>query len=311
MKSIKEKIETFKKLETKQKVSKIINWIFVTILIIMTGIIIIGGLIKTKVASADNRPIENISGMVYPESPEIELPKLELGRMNTTTILRLETGRYNLGSRKNIMFETFVASDSNPWKCWNIVQVNIYGDSNNPTIELIEKTNEAVVMQMIIFRAENYTEIQEIYVLRENGQFASFGNGQLQEVRIARLIGGAYSTYEMEDLVKLLWACSYSKIYGEWFEKGYNYYEINEGSITQEMLNEAYNNGYEKGEQTGYNNGYSEGAKNGFNPIGMIINPVAQFFSIPMFGNFAIGDFFTVALFVSVALIFLRIFAGG
>ena len=43
----------------------------------------------------------------------------------------------------------------------------------------------------------------------------------------------------------------------------------------------------------------------------MIIKPVAQLFSIKMFGEFAIGDFFTVAMFVSVAIIFLKIFAGG
>lgn len=310
MKTIKEKIKEFKELEKKQKISKITNIVFITILITMLIIIFVGGIIKSKTTSADYRPIENISGMNYPEEPEIKLPILKNGRMNTETRLRLNIGRYNIGSRKNLMFETFVASDSVAWRCWNIVKINIYGDENNPIIELID-SSENVVMQMAVFIAENYTEIQQVYVKKEDGEFATFENGKLQEVRVARLEKLPYSTYEVEDFVKLIWACSYSPIYGEWFEKGYNYYEINEGSISQGMLEESYENGYKKGEEAGYNNGYSEGAKEGFNPIGMIINPVAKFFSVPLFGNFAIGDFFTVALFVSVALIFLRIFAGG
>lgn len=73
----------------------------------------------------------------------------------------------------------------------------------------------------------------------------------------------------------------------------------------------GYQNGYNDGYNQGYNVGYSAGSDTTFNPVGMVINPVAQLLSTPLFGNFSIGSFFTVALFVSVALIFLRIFAGG
>ena len=80
---------------------------------------------------------------------------------------------------------------------------------------------------------------------------------------------------------------------------------------TTNYPNLFFENGYNTGYNTGYDKGLYEGSSKSFNPIGMIIRPVAQLFSIKMFGDFAIGDFLTVAMFVSVAIIFLKIFAGG
>lgn len=97
---------------------------------------------------------------------------------------------------------------------------------------------------------------------------------------------------ESEKVKSILWEISYSSIYEVWYDKG---------------LEVSYQTGYENG----YDKGYSEASKTTFNPIGMIIEPVATFFNTPMFGEFSIGSFFVVALFVSVAIIFLKIFAGG
>lgn len=92
-------------------------------------------------------------------------------------------------------------------------------------------------------------------------------------------------------------------------------YNLGVRDATDSGYDIGYSDGLEEGKQQGYDLGYSTGYSKGsdgtFNPVGMIINPVAQFLSTPLFGNFSIGSFFTVALFVSVALIFLRIFAGG
>lgn len=77
----------------------------------------------------------------------------------------------------------------------------------------------------------------------------------------------------------------------------------------------GYDNGYKEGEdkgyQNGYNNGYTEGSNGTFNPIGMILQPAADFLEIKIFGDFSIGSFLGAALFISVALIFLKMFAGG
>lgn len=74
-----------------------------------------------------------------------------------------------------------------------------------------------------------------------------------------------------------------------------------------------YDEGYKKGYEDGYNRGYVEGASTAtdFNPVGMMIEPIAQLFNIKIFGDFSIGNFFTAALFVTLALSFLKMFAGG
>lgn len=71
--------------------------------------------------------------------------------------------------------------------------------------------------------------------------------------------------------------------------------------------------GYQEGYNEGYNDGYSQGAANstGFNPIGMMIQPVAELLNVKLFGDFSIGNFFTAALFVMLALAFMKMFAGG
>lgn len=93
--------------------------------------------------------------------------------------------------------------------------------------------------------------------------------------------------------------------------------------VDKTNINTFYNSGFVKGEQSknnisygegysaGYNQGYADYSGKTFSPISMIVKPVAEMFSIKLFGDFAIGDFFTVALFVTTAIMFLKIFAGG
>lgn len=91
------------------------------------------------------------------------------------------------------------------------------------------------------------------------------------------------------------------------YNQGYNagyLYGYNQGSDS------GYNIGYDNGYQIGYNKGI-ESAEADFNPIGIIIKPVAELLEIKIFGNFSIGAFLSVGLFVSIALIFLKMFAGG
>ena len=71
--------------------------------------------------------------------------------------------------------------------------------------------------------------------------------------------------------------------------------------------------GYQQGYDKGYIEGYNEGSKNatGFNPVGMMIAPVAELLNVKIFGDFSIGNFFTAALFVTLAVSFMKMFAGG
>lgn len=88
-----------------------------------------------------------------------------------------------------------------------------------------------------------------------------------------------------------------------------NAYE--EGYITG--TDEGYTEGENAGYQNGYNHGYEEGRANAttFNPIGMMIEPVAKLLDVKIFGEFSIGNFFTAALFVTLAISFMKMFAGG
>lgn len=78
----------------------------------------------------------------------------------------------------------------------------------------------------------------------------------------------------------------------------------------------GYDKGYSEGYQAGYNAGYSEGYNKGqtenfVNPVQYLIQPVQAFLDTKLFGSFSFGSFLSVGLFVLIALIFIRMFAGG
>lgn len=75
---------------------------------------------------------------------------------------------------------------------------------------------------------------------------------------------------------------------------------------------------YQAGYDSGYNSGYNQGVIDGsnqeldkINPVSYFLEPVSTFLSTPIFGKFSIGSALSVVLFVGVALIFIKMFAGG
>ena len=70
------------------------------------------------------------------------------------------------------------------------------------------------------------------------------------------------------------------------------------------------------GYQDGYNVGYSEGYNKGQteqlnNPASFLLSPAQAFMQIDLFGGFSLGDAFSVVMFVLIATIFIKMFAGG
>lgn len=62
----------------------------------------------------------------------------------------------------------------------------------------------------------------------------------------------------------------------------------------------------------GYTDGLNKGQSDTFtNPLIQVIQPVVEFLNTDLFGNVSIGTFFTIVVFVLLALIFLKMFAGG
>lgn len=94
------------------------------------------------------------------------------------------------------------------------------------------------------------------------------------------------------------------------------------GSIKTAVLNVIFRStrsgfyqvGYDSGYENGYNQGVIEGGNqqlNKLNPVSYFLEPVSTFLSTPLFGNFSIGAALSIVMFVSVALIFIKMFAGG
>lgn len=78
----------------------------------------------------------------------------------------------------------------------------------------------------------------------------------------------------------------------------------------------GYNNGKEEGYNIGFNAGHTAGRNEALteglkNPVGFILDPVVDFLEINLFGVVSIGSILSIAIFVAVACIFLKMFAGG
>ena len=100
-------------------------------------------------------------------------------------------------------------------------------------------------------------------------------------------------------------------------EAGYNQgYEEGETAGQEAGYNQGYEEGETIGHEAGYNQGYTQGYDAGVsagltNPIEYFIKPIDEFMSIKIFGTLAIGNILSIILFVAIALIFLKMFAGG
>lgn len=99
----------------------------------------------------------------------------------------------------------------------------------------------------------------------------------------------------------------YLQAYNDTYQDAFcNGYELGYNSVPDQ--NEAYSAGYNAGKVAGRNEALTEGLKN---PISFVLEPVVTFFDTKLFGVISIGSILSVAIFVAVAIIFLKMFAGG
>lgn len=109
----------------------------------------------------------------------------------------------------------------------------------------------------------------------------------------------------------------YNNGYDSGYDVGYDVgYEDGSNDTSNDMYDQiqnAYDDGYYDGEEEGYKNGYNLGVSEQItlNPVSTFLEPVSAFMNINLFGGFSIGMAFSVVLFVGVALIFIKMFAGG
>lgn len=75
-------------------------------------------------------------------------------------------------------------------------------------------------------------------------------------------------------------------------------------SLSAEQIQSSYDSGFSAGKEAGLTQSLS-------NPVSFFLSPLDSFMNIDIFGAFSLGDMFSVILFVCVALIFIKVFAGG
>lgn len=106
---------------------------------------------------------------------------------------------------------------------------------------------------------------------------------------------------------------AYNRGYSAGYQNGYDVgYDAGHEDGYNAGLNE--NSQY----QAGYNSGYAVGLAAGqniswgnLNVVSLFLSPVNSFLATPLFGSFSIGTAFSVVLVVLLAVIFIKMFAGG
>lgn len=83
------------------------------------------------------------------------------------------------------------------------------------------------------------------------------------------------------------------------------------GTCNPDDLKAEYDKGHADGYEDGYNKGKLDGTTVDLNPISIFLEPVSAFMNIKLFGFVSLGLVFNIVLFVSLALIFIKLFAGG
>lgn len=283
----------------KKLILKVINGILIGIIVAITGVTIFGMINQNcKNASAETiqaREGDNRQWEEYPEQWTQILPYLKTGENYNKVDPEetfLKSGTYDLDTPIIFYLDyTFQGESRKEVIIANQYETDSPHENTNWWTEVIfRKEGEKKHIKLVFSSLQELTDINITpYTGDYEGDEEGLENGKCY---IVSMETDSASETESEKLKKILWEISYTSVYEVWYDKGV---EVS----------------YETGYNDGYNKGYSEASRTTFNPIGMIITPVATFFNTPMFGEFSIGSFFVVALFVAIAIIFLKIFAGG
>lgn len=285
---LKEKMEEFKAKKGREKFKVIVDIILLATIICILGTLIVGLFVTkgkgSKTAGATVAGNPEITQTIYKtvstnfDSKIYTIGYYEWGK---TT----ETREYSVGHMELLV--------GNSWK--EIKSIKEIRTTNNVAVSFMYKEEEGGLLNSI----SAYVVKGETNGVEWNANFNTRMSISIkQDIKIKwdgviNYIGGRLQLYTEYAIPRIL--MTYANVNTQNIQQTLNY------------MNSFFENGY----NTGYEEGYIKGTETTFNPIGMIINPISTFFSMPIFGSFAIGDFFTVAMFVSVALIFLKIFAGG
>ena len=133
----------------------------------------------------------------------------------------------------------------------------------------------------------------------------SWYDGEITTSFYVMLVKGTYTAETMppyQPNLKYIFSSAFTDGYQDGYDTGYD-------SGRNYGYNLGYNSGYDIGYSYGRNSQISEGLFK--NPLDVFLQPISNFLNTDIFGSFSIGDGFTIAFFVMIALIFIKMFAGG
>lgn len=287
---MKEKFKNFFK-----KVYKIVKPIFVILIVIFLVLIAVIGAVKVfnqdDTASADSYNSDyGISEQpsldyFWEISPLRELTEEQFSYFSSGTTYDIDLDMYVHSTRTNFVYSTYCHFDT-----------LTVGKTANYWIFTFHTTT--VNTQNVVIRYI-YHNVSTVYY-----------TPQVQMSNMLVFLSPQMvltSSYDTPQIAKLLWNSAL-------------FVELPDIAAT------ARQNGYDAGvifgEDLGFQNGYSQGYEVGFkegqavspvysNPVSFFLEPVSLFLGTPLFGSFSIGMALSIVLFVGVALIFIKMFAGG
>ena len=163
---------------------------------------------------------------------------------------------------------------------------------------------QIIINDIVVFTFNLTTNLQAPFSLSTPSSFRIYANNGSPNAKIM-LVKGSYTAETMpayQPNLKYIFTTGFTNGYRDGYDTGYD-----------SGRNYGYNLGYISGYDTGYSYGRNSQISEGLfkNPLDVFLQPISNFLNTDIFGSFSIGDGFTIAFFVMIALIFIKMFAGG
>ena len=163
---------------------------------------------------------------------------------------------------------------------------------------------QIILNGVVTYSFDLSTTLQASFSLSTPTNFILYSDNGSSKAKIM-LVKGSYTAETMpayQPNLKYIFTTGFTNGYRDGYDTGYD-----------SGRNYGYNLGYISGYDTGYSYGRNSQISEGLfkNPLDVFLQPISNFLNTDIFGSFSIGDGFTIAFFVMIALIFIKMFAGG
>ena len=315
----KKSIKLKNKVDWKRVVKLSLISVALLLLVVLNVVSAVGG--RDERADSGVVAYAEVSGQTYGESRYyFELPvDMFLARSDggTTTFVNNNAGVVSLNFYLDFGVNEYRYSYAT-WYTTNNTHIDIINGQPLLRLTNLEYTMGSIGRNYLTAPFRVYLSADIIERLYTYGN--SLDNTDLYLSRLAVSINGVNYNYDTNinnirlDVYQEL---GYNAGYGAGESAGYDSgYDSGYTAGESAGYDSGYDSGYNAGESAGYEEGYNNGLQKGMsevvvNPFVALLNPIDDFINMPLFGDFTLGSFISVVLFVSLAIIFLKMFAGG